>query len=260
MQIGLCAPTNKIEQVKSFGYDYIELSGIEIMSMSQKVFQDFVVQKEALHYPVMGFNAYCNGTTPMVGEAFSEQKVRRYAAEICERGASLGIQFLDIGAPAARMLPTGYDVEKADAQCKRFLEITAQEAEPYGIYVLFEALHHKCCNYANHTADALRLIKELDIDHVRINLDFYHMEIMGEQMEDLSCVMPYVRHLHYNHISPGKLDREFITPDDRPALHKIKQAIAACCYDGTFSVEPDHTPQFDHLAPISYVVMKEIFK
>ena len=259
MQIGLCTPSKNIEKVKQIGYDYIELSGNEIMAMPEREFEALALRRAKLNYPVMGFNAYCNEKTPIVGDGFQAERARSYAAAICERGARLGIRFLDVGAPAARRLPIGYDKAKADLQCKKFLEVTAKEAEKYHIDVLFEALHNKCCNYVNYTVESLRLVREMDIENLKINLDFYHMEIMKESLENLSDVMPYVRHLHYNHISAGKLDREFIIPEDIPVLMKIKNILDDCGYDGTFSVEPDDTPAFDEVAPVSYKVMRTVF-
>lgn len=248
-----------MEKVQEIGYDYIELSGQEIMAMSDSEFQALVKHKNALDYTVMGFNAYCDERTPIVGDRYCAEKTKDYAEKICSRGASLGIRFLDIGAPAARKLPTGYDKKKADAQCEAFLTITAQVAKLYGIEVLFEAMHAQCCDYANYTMDALHMIKKLSIENLKINLDFYHMTIMKESFETLAVVMPYVRHLHYNHITTGSLAREFICPADKPILEQLKKIIVSCGYDGTFSIEPDDTPAFERLAPVSYQVMREVF-
>lgn len=260
MQIGLCTKLDNIEKVKEIGYDYIELSGNEIMSLSDRMFLEFAKRKNNLDFPVQGFNAFCDAKTPIVGEGFSEKKVKEYAAKICERGASLGIRFLDVGAPMARILPENYSRDRADTQCKKFLEVTAKEAEQYGIEVLFEALHNQCCNYVNYTVEALEIVKAINIENLKINLDFYHMQIMNETLDNLSEFMPYVRHLHYNHISPGNLDREFIIPEDKPILYQIKDAVTACGYDGTFSVEPDPVLDFEKRAIISYNVMKEVFQ
>ena len=43
MLIGLCTKLDNIEKVKEIGYDYIELSGNEIMSLSDEQFYDFAV-------------------------------------------------------------------------------------------------------------------------------------------------------------------------------------------------------------------------
>ena len=260
MQIGLCTAAKNIAEVQKIGYDYIELSGNEIMAMNEEAFEALVSERARLGFPVKGFNAYCNEKTPMVGDQFREETARQYAAEICRRGAALGIEFLDIGAPFARRLPEGYDRNKADEQCMRFLEVTAQEAQKYNIKVLFEALHNQCCNYVHYTSEALAIVEKLAIDNLMINLDFYHMEIMQEAFEDAIPAMNSVGHLHYNHTPAGKLNREYIIEEDRPALLHIRDVIRAGGYDGTFSVEPDATDAFAELAPVSLKIMREVFQ
>ena len=227
--------------------------------MTDEEFDAFVAKKEALNFPVAGFNAYCNDKTPIVGDNFSEDAARAYAQKMCARGAKLGIKNIGVGAPMARKLPEGYDMDKAFEQCKKFLSITSEEAAKYGINVLFEALHNKCCDFANHTADGVKMVKELNIDNLKIVLDFYHMEIMDEDVTDLDEVMPYVRHLHCNHTPAGTTDREYIIPEDEELLTTYKNAISKYGYDGTFSIEPNDTPDFDKAAPVSLAVMKKVF-
>ena len=259
MKIGLCTLTRNIEKVKDMGYDYIEVAGNEIAAMSDEEFDAFVAKKEELDFPVAGFNAYCNQNTPIVGDNFSEDVARAYAQKMAARGAKLGIKNIGVGAPMARKLPEGYDMDKAFEQDKKFLTITAEEAAKYGINVLFEALHNKCCDFANNTSDGVKMVKELNIDNLKIVLDFYHMEVMGEDITDLDEVMPYVKHLHCNHTPEGTVDREYLTEADEELITSYKNAIAKYGYDGTFSVEPNDTPDFDVLAPKTLAVMRKVF-
>lgn len=260
MKIGLCTPTKNIEKVKLLGYDYIEVAGNEIASMTDSEFEKFAVKKDELNFTVLGYNAYCNEKTPIVGDNFDEELVRVYAEKMCFRGNRLGIKNIGVGAPMARKLPKGYDMDKAFSQCKKFIEITANEAKKYNINVLFEALHNKCCDFANNTEDSLRIVKEINLENVKMVLDFYHMEIMGEDIFDIKKYMPYVNHLHYNHTPKGTTDREYIIPEDEEVLIKIRDAVLDYGYNGTFSIEPNDTPNFDEAARISIGVMKKVFK
>ncbi|MBR5467896.1 MAG: hypothetical protein IKU80_01560, partial [Firmicutes bacterium] len=116
MKIGLCTPTRNIEKVKDMGYDYIEVAGNEIAAMSDEEFDAFVAKKEELDFPVAGFNSYCNQNTPIVGDNFSEDAARAYAQKMTARGAKLGIKNIGVGAPMARKLQEGYDMDKAFEQ------------------------------------------------------------------------------------------------------------------------------------------------
>ena len=46
---------------------------------------------------------------------------------------------IGIGVPLARRLPSEYDRSLADAQCRRFLEVTAETAQKYGIRINYDA-------------------------------------------------------------------------------------------------------------------------
>ena len=46
------------------------------------------------------------------------------------------------------------------------------------------------CDYANRTEDALRLIEKVAAPNLFMVLDFYHMEVMGE---DRLAIEPYIR-------------------------------------------------------------------
>ena len=81
----------------------------------------------------------------------------------------------------------------------------------------------------------------------------------GEDITDLDEVMPYVKHLHCNHTPEGTVDREYLTEADEELITSYKNAIAKYGYDGTFSVEPNDTPDFDVLAPKTLAVMRKVF-
>lgn len=260
MKIGLCTPTRNLEKVKEIGYDYIEVAGVEIAAMTEEAFEAFARRRDALDFPVMGLNAYCNDQTPMVGEGFSEEKVRAYAEKVCRRGARLGIRNIGVGSPGARILPEGYDQERAKAQCRKFLEITADEAGKYGICVLFETLHDRCCNFMNHTKETVQFVQSVRRENVQMVLDFYHMRVMGEDITDLKDIMPVVRHLHCCHIPAGTINMAYLVPEDEEMLRQIREAVVACGYDGTISVEPFDTPDFEQAAATTFQIMKKIFQ
>jgi sugar phosphate isomerase/epimerase len=155
MKFGCCTTAANYDTLVKCGYDFIELTGIEVSSMEEEKWQEFVKKVSQTGIPCAGFNSYCKERPAIVGDNFDEGEARAYAALIAKRGAELGVKSIGIGAPFARRLPEGYPKDKADAQCRRFLEITCEEAAKYGLTVLFEAVHEHVCDYATHTDDAL---------------------------------------------------------------------------------------------------------
>lgn len=256
MKIGCCSPIKYYKDVKLLGYDYIELSGTEVYNATDDEWNSFVELYHKIQLPVLGFNAYCDEKLPIVGDGFSQEATTRYAEILTSRGAQVHIKNLGIGAPKARQLIKEYDIDKANSQAINFLKITSSIAKQYNQQVLFEALHPLCCNYVTHTQDAINIVKQCNDPNIGIVLDFYHMEVAGEDITSLNDFMPYVRHLHtsgngINH------QRDFLTMQDKDKLVSLKNAIHT--YNDTISIESVST-NFIEDAKVNLDVMRSIFK
>ena len=236
MKFGCCTDVRNYEELVACGYDFIELSGHAASVMEEQNWKEFVKRVEGTGIPCIGFNDYCHGEPAVVGERFDPAAVRDYAQRLLDRGAQVGIQNVGIGAPLARRLPEGYSMERADEQCVRFLEITTEEAAKRGIRVLFEAVHANMCNYATLTEDAVRLIRAVGAENLFMVLDFYHMEVMGEDRLDIERYMPLIRHLHYSTCGEG-YSRGYPTEEHRSDLQAILKRVQALGYHGSFSLE-----------------------
>lgn len=234
----------------------MEFAGIEIYSMPQVQFDALVTLKNVVQLPVLGFNSYCTGDVPIVGEGFSEEKIAEYAEILCSRGEKLGIQSVGIGAPKARMLPKGYDRKKADLQAKSFLSITNRIAKDHGQMVLYEAVHKYMCGYCNFTQEAMEMVKDLNEDNIKMVLDFYHMAVMGEDITQIAYAMPYVKHLHVSHLGENYV-RDYISEKDAGWLKEVFTALQSCGYDGTMSIEAD-IHDFEKEGPWGLEVLRKI--
>ena len=148
------------------------------------------------------------------------------------------METIGIGAPKARILPDGYDRALADSQCARFLRITAEEAAPYGITLLIEAVQKGMCNYLNTMADAQTMMRRIALPEVRLMADLYHMETQGEDWNTLRNYMADIRHVHVSTVGPG-LTRGLYGLKDEIICAQAFRAIRAAGYSGTVSIEPD---------------------
>lgn len=238
MKFGCCTEAKNYETLASIGYDFIELSGHEIFSMEQKEWKELLEKIRAVGVPCIGFNDYCRYTPAIVGDGFNPVAIRNYAQRLLDRGAQLQIQNVGIGAPTARKLPSEYSRKLAEEQCIRFLEITAEEAAKRGIQVLFEAVHSHLCDFANHTEDAVRLIQEVAAPNLFMVLDFYHMEVMGENQLSIASYIPYIRHVHFSHCAAGYA-RRYLNVQDAKHIAEILSMLKSAGYDKTASVEAD---------------------
>ena len=195
-------------------------------------------KKTALGLPVLRLNAYCSGSPVIAGPGADDAATQSYARVLMRKAAALGVETIGIGAPKARILPDGYDRALADSQCARFLRITAEEAAPYGITLLIEAVQKGMCNYLNTMADAQTMMRRIALPEVRLMADLYHMETQGEDWNTLRNYMADIRHVHVRTVGPG-LTRGLYGLKDEIICAQAFRAIRAAGYSGTVSIEPD---------------------
>lgn len=239
MKFGCCIKRiEDIAAVQQAGYDYFEFSGTVIAKMEETAFRRMLSLVKELDFPCIGFNSYCDGSPAIVGPAFDPAAIAAYAKTICARGHRLGIRSIGIGAPAARRLPPQYPHSLAQKQCMEFLKITAAEAEKYDISILFEAVHENICDFAVFTEEAAEITQQLALPNMGMVLDFYHMHVMGEPIENAEIALPHLQHVHISTCGPH-LERGY--PDQ--TLHQEYQTILSWLkehqYDQTVSIEAD---------------------
>lgn len=240
MRFGCCTAAANYDKLVKCGYDFIELSGHEVCFMEEQEWQRFVKKVSKAGIPCVGFNDFCHDRPAIVGDGFDRDEARAYIVRLVERGAQLGIKNIGIGAPTARRIPEGYPKDKADQQCRSFLEIATEEAAKHGLNILFEAVHSHMCNYATYTDDALAMVKELNIDNLHMVLDFYHMEAMNEDRLDFERCIPYIRHLHFSTCEEN-YGRKYPSEADFEILSRIMKKLFSLGYDGTLSIEAGTT-------------------
>ena len=236
MKFGCCTSPANYRELVACGYNFIELSGYEVSTLEEPQWRELVQEFETTGVPCIGFYDYCHELPAIVGDRFDPAAAREYAQRLLDRGSQAHIQNVGIGAPTARRLPAGYPLERAEEQCCRFLEITAEEAAKRNIRVMFEAVHSHMCDFANRTEDAVRIIRKVAAENLFLVLDFYHMEVMGEDPLEIEPYLPYIRHVHVSHCAAGYA-REYPGPADLPALQKILTRLRTLGYDGSVSVE-----------------------
>ncbi|MDR1731737.1 MAG: sugar phosphate isomerase/epimerase [Synergistaceae bacterium] len=243
MKLGCCISIGQYDDLCALGYDFAELSGYETAGLSEADVSRLAGKIQERGVPCLGFNAYCRDNVPMVGPGYDRKKAREYAALLARRGNLLGAKNLGIGSPLARRLPKGYDLKKADEQMKEFLTITAEEADKWGMTVLYEALNPLTCDYGIGTLHALNMVETLsrenpNLKNLAMVLDFHHKVLAGEAADDFAGAMPWVRHLHINGITEDKRKR-FPEAADADFCRRALKAAEALGYDGTVSVEAD---------------------
>lgn len=238
MQIGCCVPVAQYEQAARAGYDYVEFPGWEIASLHCDEVAALAEKTRALGVPCLRLNAYCKGLPAIVGQYVDREKTRIYAEELMKKAALLDVACVGVGAPAARMLPAGFDLAEADRQCEEFFRITGTAAAAYGLDVLVEAVPYQMCSYLNTAEQALELVQHLAMDHVWMVVDLYNMEMQGESWDTVAHYLPWTRHIHISTRGEGIARCAYRRGDEGSCLRAFRTIVNAG-YDGTVSLEAD---------------------
>jgi len=255
MRFGCCTSIDNYKLLEKVGYDFIELSGRQIASMTDEQFEAVRKTIEEGKIYCNGFNDYCPPEIVIAGPKYDLQSAKEYASKICRRGAALKVKTIGIGAPMSRVLPDTFDKKTADMQAMEFLKATADIASKYDICILWESLNKNVCNYVLYLSEAVEMVEKINHPYLKIVLDFYHMAIMGEDVENIGYAIPYVKHLHVAQDIKGQ--RGFLVKDNYNEYKTWLESAKKFGYDGTVSVEPLYGDINKH-AEESLMILKNI--
>lgn len=240
MLFGCTAVAQEYMLVARTGFDFLELPCKHMVAMPDSEFMTFAKLVENGPIPVFAMNQYCPPEVIIAGPGFSLKNAEAYAVKAAMRAEALGVQFVGIGSPFSRILPTAYDHALALRQVTDFLTATADIFGKKNITVCFEALATVYCNFVNHTIEAVRIAKEVNHPYLQIVLDFYNMEHMNEAEMPLETVIPMVRHVHISDDENGDpRKRSYLKPSKKTDHIRRIRRLSASGYNGTITLEID---------------------
>lgn len=239
MKFGCCVSIQNIDKAKNFGYDFVELSALEIMQIEDKDWsetRDYILSQEI---PIIGFNAFCDASHPIIGPQVDTLKLMEYLDTVIHRAADLRCSSIGIGSPSARIIPLFFAHIEAQLQMKGFLTEAAIRAAKYDINILYEAINPHDCNFGNSTLEIYELVKELDLPNLRIVWDVYHAVNSNEDFETLRDVFQLIDHVHICSWD-AKKNRAFLLSKDQKYIEKLINFLKSVNYSRTISIEaPD---------------------
>ena len=240
MQVGCTLLTeDDISVAKGIGYDYVELMGKYLVSLSDAEYMKLRRNLDKNEMHCMGINAYCPKDIVIAGPDFNLNNASQYAKKCAERAERIGTKYIGIGSPASRNLANGYSRITAENQLMEFLKVTAEEFGKYDIAVCLEALAPCYCNFINHIRDAVDIVKRINWENIRVVLDFYNMEHVAEADEILEDMIPYIAHAHISD-DDGAPNRRYFLKEKKNAVHQKRiRDLYSNGYSGAISVEVD---------------------
>lgn len=236
MKIGCCIPLKCIHLAKEYGYDFVELSAQEIMSIDIKNWDETKNLILSANIPVLGFNAFSDKRVPIIGPLANKNVWRSYLDTLLMRGADLHIKNVGIGAPNARMIPENYDYKQATEEMEYFLTEAASLANKYNQTILYEALHPKECNFGNHTLEIYQSVQKINQPNVAIVYDVYHSINANETYSDTKELFDKIEHIHINSWDKD-LKRYYLFEKDIRYMNEFCVFLKSVGYKKTISIE-----------------------
>jgi sugar phosphate isomerase/epimerase len=234
MKLGICAPLEKVADVKAAGADFLE---VMIQTLTQPTVADAdwkgleITRSSPL--PILAGNVLLPGTLRVTGPDVDHAQQRAYLTTLMSRAGKCGLKTIVFGSGAARKIPEGFSVDIAWKQIISFAKIAAEAAAANGITVVAEPLNRGESNVLNSVDEGARLVQTVAHPNFQLLVDSYHFWLEEDSLEDLKRLMPLIRHVHVadkiGRVFPG----ESGVADYRPFFAVIK----AAGYDGPISIE-----------------------
>jgi sugar phosphate isomerase/epimerase len=239
MKFGCIATIADYKALEKAGLDYVELSGRNVAAMEVNEFKQLRRLVRSGVLPCLGFNAYCPPNVRIAGPGFSLAAAKEYAKRSLARAAELNVQVVGVGSPMSRNLPEGYHRYLAMRQAEEFFAVTAEVFAAQNICICVEALGPCYCNFINRLAEAQGIVRAVNMENVKLVLDFYNMEHSGEADIPLFPFINDIVHAHISDDAGSPQKRWFLKPEKRE-LHAARvRRLRDAGYQGAMTLEID---------------------
>lgn len=231
------SPRERLENgyrvITGLGYDAVEATVGLVAKLSDADIAALVEKRRKGEFALDVCNSFIPGDLPIVTDEAGEEKLRAYVENAMKRMASLGVKIVVFGSGKARTIPDTVDYAEGEAQIDRFLVCCNDLCEAYGLTLVIEPLNKNETNWVNTVAEGAKVVRRLELPHVRLLADGFHM---AREEED-PAVMAENRDilLHTHLASPGKRGYPGMEGGDYETA--FLKTLTDMDYDGIVTVE-----------------------
>ncbi len=233
IKLGVCTGINNIKIAARAGFDYIEAALNGIAAMSDAEFEKTLGEVNQAPIKVEACNCLLPGTLKVTGPDVNAQALHDYLELAFTRAEKLGTKVVVFGSGAARGVPEGFDVAQAWRQIANFLRLCERHAADHGLTVVIEPLRSGECNIINYVSEATALASLVQMDHICVLGDTYHMAFGHEGFHALKMAGSLLKHVHV----ANAIGRLYPKIGDGEKYDELFETLAAMGYEGRVSVE-----------------------
>lgn len=236
MKLGFCGNVDLASDIKSWGYDYVELALAALAQLTEDEFTAAQKKLEKSGLPCLACNVFLPRSVPVVGPAVDRNACVAYAKTAMMRAAAMGAQVVVFGSSGSRNIPGGFSGHRALEQIRDFALIAAEAAAPHDITVVMEPLNGTESNVINRVSEAMIMALAVNHPHFKVLGDTYHMDIERESLAAFQLAGPELRHVHVSTFLGRKIPLE----TDRQQLAMLMNMLKSIDYQGNVSIEAGH--------------------
>ena len=233
IKLGVCTGISNIKKAAAAGFDYIEAALNGIAALSDEEYEKALGEVNQASIKVEACNCLLPGSLKVTGPDVNAQALHDYLEKAFTRAEKLGTKVVVFGSGAARGVPEGFDVAQAWRQIANFLRLCESHASAHDITVVIEPLRSGECNIINYVSEATILASLVQMEHICVLGDTYHMAFGHEGFRALSMAGSLLKHIHVAN-AIGRLYPKVGDGEDYEGLFATLKAMG---YEGRVSVE-----------------------
>ena len=216
--------------MEALGYDCTEATVGLITSLTEE--ETEILRKEAAagRFKLYACNSFIPGSLPIITDAEGTKKLYDYVENAVRRMASLGIRYVVFGSGRVRTIPGDSDRAAAEAQIDAFITHIDACCEAHGMTCVIEPLNKLETNWCNTVAEGAAVVRRLNLKHIKLLADSYHMSMEGEDLSVIAENRDIILHCHIS-----SEDRKI--PGGTTYEGRFLDTLKKIGYDGIVTVE-----------------------
>ena len=248
VEIGVCGSLADLANADAYGFDYFEPGASGVAALSDQDFADCRNRVLTSRLRCKSFNSLIR-TLRVVGPDANIDAVSAYLNSTLDRCRQLGARIVVWGSASSRNVPDGSSRDQAWKQIATFLSRAGEIGRSYDIVVAIEPLQREESNIINTGAEALRLVREVHHDNVKMIIDYYHMRRENEDPQIVLQARDSIIHIHFANPS-GRVWPK--APEEDSEYKRFFEYLKQINYRGGISIEGRGTFREDAAASLAF--------
>ena len=206
-EAGLVA-TNQYEKLL-FGYQYLTSIGFDTVETSVGMILDLTDEERAKLRADRDAGRFeldvCNCLLPSQYSIITDEAgyiaLFNYLEDTFTKLSFIGVKKVVFGSGRARSTPADRDPAECDVIRTDFLVRSNQLCEKYGITMVLEPLNKGETNWVNTIPEGAKVVRDMNLSHIRLLADGFHMAKEGEDPAILREVGDILSHTHFAEVT-----------------------------------------------------------